>query len=515
LKPPELLDYNPGNLALALKNNFISVDLITSGKFHYRYLLDYLGDSDPDALGAKTIVIEHDYISRSYLNDYSAYYSLCFNDDYKRKSNRIHFFKNKFTLNEFEQDILNDSGKIINDDSYLGYIVVKNLPNVIIGATLLKTYSNNSSRYYITRNCETNLFGKKLKFKSLIFQEQDKVVSACATTALWIAFYKTSNFFQTSLPSPSEITASAKNSFNTAGRIFPNKDGLDHFQIGNAIENVGLVFELRNNDNVNDPNFLKSFIYSYSKLGLPVLLGLNIPDKGRHLITVSGFRYDHSNTIESEFSNLSLISDNLNLFYAHDDRVGPYSRLRITKKFRKAGIIETAWWIDPVGKKRYSASVLSIIVPIYKKIRISVEDIQNDIRKFDYQLKNKLPKTFKLVWDIFLNSSNDYKKEIIEDSDLSPVFKKSVTFIQLPKYIWIARLIISDLVVLEFIFDSTDVSQGQFCLMINCFEPGLLSIIKDELKSEGFRNYISKELNSSYLNILDSLGTEIPTSGHK
>ena len=54
---------------------------------------------------------------------------------------------------------------------------------------------------------------------------------------------------------------------------------------------------------------------------------------------------------ENYLSNLSLISDNLNLFYAHDDRVGPYSRLRITKKFRKAGIIETAWWVDHIATK--------------------------------------------------------------------------------------------------------------------------------------------------------------------
>jgi hypothetical protein len=516
LDPFELLDYNPSNLAYALKNDFNSVDSITTEKFHFRYLLDYLGEVEPDALKAKTIVIEHDYVSRSFLADYSSYYSLCFNDGYKRKCNRIHFFNTSFNSADFIQDILNCSGKIVNDESYLGHIVVKNLPTVIIGATLLKTYSNNSSRFYITRECSVNLFGKKLNFRSLIFQEQDKVVSACATTALWISFYKTSNIFQTYLPSPSEITTSAKNSFNASGRIFPNKEGLDHFQIGNAIENVGLVFELRNKENLKDPSFVKSFLYAYCKLGLPVLLGIDIPEKkGRHLITISGFKNEKLTPLKSEVYNVSLVSDNLNLFYAHDDRIGPFSRLKIAKKFLKAGIVETSWWKDPNGSSRFRANVVSIIVPIYKKIRITFEDILNDIRKVDYHLKMKLPKEYKLIWDIYLSTSNDYKNEIISNNDLTPDFKESVAFTQLPKYIWIARLLTAELVILEFIFDSTDVSLGQFCLMINCYDSGLLSVIKTELQSAGFRNFIKKELNKSYLDILDSLSKNTPTSGHK
>ncbi len=53
MDPFELLDYKPGNFAYALQNDFNSVDSITTEKFHFRYLLDYLGDTEADALKAK------------------------------------------------------------------------------------------------------------------------------------------------------------------------------------------------------------------------------------------------------------------------------------------------------------------------------------------------------------------------------------------------------------------------------------------------------------------------------
>lgn len=511
----QLLEYNPKNLANVLQNDFVTVNKLTKEKFHYRFLLDYLGKNNPDALAAETIIVENNYVSRSYINDYSLYYSLCFSDNYTKKIKRVHFFNNSFSSSEFEEDIVNNCNNFINDETYLGYIVVKNLPSVVIGATLLKTYNNNSSRYYITRKSQVSLFGKKINFNSLVFQEQDKVVSACATTALWSAFYKTSSYFQTHLPSPSEITSSAKNSFNFAGRLFPNKEGLDHFQIGNAIENVGLVFELRNKENLKEPNFVKAFIYSYCKLGIPILLGIDIENKGRHLITISGFKYESKMLKKRNNVDVALISDELEMFYAHDDRIGPFSKLHIDNKENKKGIIETSWWIDETGNKKYRASVVSIVVPLHKKIRITFEDILNDVRHFDYFFKSVISKNHILKWDIYLSASNEYKNETIENSDLPDSFKKSVVFTHLPRYVWISRLLIDEYIVFELVFDSTDVSHGHFCLLMNCYDQGLIETIQTELKDNQFSNYIVSQLNHNYLDLLKLLNNETPTSGHK
>lgn len=515
-QPLDLYAYNAVNLAKVLSNDFISENEVLVNKFHHRFLIDYLGDETPDSLAAKTIVVENEYISRAYINDYSAYYSLCFSDNYTRKCKRVHFFKNEFNETEFVEDIVSNTGEIVNNDTYLGYIVVKNLPAVIIGATLLKTYSNNPARFYVTRDCQISLFGKRLTIKSLVFQEQDKVVSACATTALWVAFYKTSLIFQTPLPSPSEITSSAKNSFHFSGRVFPNKEGLDHFQIGNAIEKVGLVFELRNKEIVNNYAFVRSFIYAYCRLGLPVLLGIKINGKGRHLITISGFKNEQVEISRKSKSTkgVYLISQTIESFYAHDDRIGPYSRLQIMAEKSSNEIVETSWWIDNNGNDKYKASIASIIVPLYKKIRITFEDILNEVRKFNFIFQEKLGKQYKLVWDIYLQASSDYKEEVILNDDLSNGFTSDVVLMQLPKYVWISRLYVNDTIIFELVFDSTDVAQGQFCLLINCYDNGFLEVIKDELKVEDFREYIKTKLYPKYLDILESLDNEAPSCGN-
>jgi hypothetical protein len=131
-------------------------------------------------------------------------------------------------------------------NSYLGYVVVKPLPARQIGATLLPYAATEANRrhYPVGRTYEVNLLGKQLALGTLIFQEQDNNVSAGATTALWMAFHKTAGQFQMALPSPYQITTATRNLFNHHGRNFPSV-GLDPTQIGEAIQAVGLVAELR------------------------------------------------------------------------------------------------------------------------------------------------------------------------------------------------------------------------------------------------------------------------------
>src|SRR5438045_8345947 len=54
---------------------------------HDRYFEDYFA-----AIGARRILVEHDYIDHDFLEDFAAYYVRCFKD-YARKCTRLHFFK--------------------------------------------------------------------------------------------------------------------------------------------------------------------------------------------------------------------------------------------------------------------------------------------------------------------------------------------------------------------------------------------------------------------------------------
>jgi hypothetical protein len=504
--PYQLLTFTEDNLALAFETAFFKKDYIKKNRFHYRYFLDYLGNSSEDSLKAKTILIENEYLSRDFLYDFSNYYSLCFSDDYKKKCKRIHFFSSEISEHDFLTDYLENTNNVINDNNYLGYIVVKELPNVLIGSTILKTYSSNTKkRIYITKNYKVHLFGKELKISSIAFQEQDKAVSACATSALWAAFQKTSSLFQTQLPTPFEITTSSGNLFNESGRNFPN-GGLDHFQIGNAIKNVGLVFELRNqSDYLKDHLKVKAFIYSYMKMGIPVLIGIDIKDKGWHLITLLGFAETKLSFKKNK--RLSLIAEQLSEFYAHDDQIGPYSRFKFQSNWLTQHL-ETSWWIDKKGTQKRKAELISIFVPIYDKIRISFDDIYKAINYFDIYLF-KVLLSDEVIWDIFLYKSDLLKFETISDSELSPRIKNKILFSSFPKYVWVARAFANNERLIEFIFDSTGIAKGFYCICINSFNDDLKERISIDIENPDFKDFITTNLHPKFIELLAQEGNDI------
>ncbi|PKK82079.1 MAG: hypothetical protein CVT49_15635 [candidate division Zixibacteria bacterium HGW-Zixibacteria-1] len=212
---------------------------IIARKLHSIYFENYFSE-----LNTKVIVVEYDYIDRDFLEDYAGYYVRCFHS-YDRKCARLHFFGIEFTESDFKNLLIGSSSNISAlslQDSYQGFMVIKPLPQTIIGRTCLKTYDDdNGRRYYPTiHKYETSLYGIPLSINSLPFQEQDQVVAACATSSLWSAFHRTGKLYHHQIPSPVEITRIASaipTEFES--RAFPNK-GLTGTQIVHAIRAVGL-----------------------------------------------------------------------------------------------------------------------------------------------------------------------------------------------------------------------------------------------------------------------------------
>lgn len=493
-----VLPFTADNLAEALSNK-LTPSTNVRGKMHYKYFAGYLDNHD-NSLHVKTIVIEDKYISKSYLMDYSSYYSTCFSE-YDRFCKRVHFFSKEFSHDRFLEALKHPSDKDNEDiwDSYQGYIVVKPLPSLPIGATILKTYAYTEDDKRIfpsTKTYKVNLYGKELSLQSLAFQEQDSVVGACASSALWSAFHKTSQLFQTPLPSPSDITRSAKNLFQNSGRTFPNT-GLDHYQIGNAIESVGLVSELRNSRNFTGlgVGYLKAFIYAYNKMGLPVLLGITFPGIGSHLITVTG--YKEANVVKfPRTEEISLKASLLERLFAHDDQVGPFSKLGFTPE----GDIETSWLVAPDKQEKRVAKFDSLFIPIHNKIRLTFENIYAKIAWLDYYFSKRLA-TVEIYWDIYLQLSNDFKKSV-HISSIPDFLKLSLLTTPLPKYIWVVKGFVNEECVLELIFDATQIASADSCIRINIHNTSLRVILKDEMMNENNKVYIVEKLGHSFFNLM-------------
>ena len=156
------------------------------------------------------MVIEKEYIDLDYLADYTAYYATCF-EGYPTRCKRVHFFDIRLSesdlLDSIEGRGADSAAKL--QDAYQGFSVVRPLPEAVVGRTVLRTYppdrENGRRHYCCVRPYDSNLYGIQLRTESLAFQEQDRVLMACATVALWSALHQTADLFGTSKLPPAQI----------------------------------------------------------------------------------------------------------------------------------------------------------------------------------------------------------------------------------------------------------------------------------------------------------------------
>lgn len=475
----ETKTYNSSNLAISLSNDFTDQYSIAN-KRQYIYLEEYLNELD-----AKTILIEKEYVSKAYLSDFAFYYSKCF-DTPPSKCVRVHFFNRAFTKSDFVNDVLNKRKKYFNH--YLGYVVVKPIPLFVIGPTLLKTYPNKKGNrkriFFGTREYTVNILGEKIKLNSLVFQEQDKVISACATTALWSSMHKAAKLFDLTVSRPSEITQKAGITASGGGRLFPNR-GLSTKQMCDIIFKSGLVTEIRHHESRYQPStsYIKQIIYAYAKTGIPIILNIEVPNDeseefGAHAVAVCGYKMKNRITKKPPSDKISLLSDEIEKIYVHDDQWGPFSRIIIQDQ----SLISSWTTFDDEERPTHSSEIL---VPIYPSIRISYDDVLSVVYGIDAILRLAFEDVSltDFQWDIHIVNSNEYKNEI-KYSKLNSSVKRKVLDKSMPKYVWRAICIIENDKIYEYLFDSTALSNSMY---------GIYAIGYYEILNEFITNFL--ELN--------------------
>ena len=118
---------------------------------HFRYFDDYFAYRGDGKKSARTIVVEHEYVDRDYLDDYVSYYSRSF-VAYARTCTRLHFFTSSFNEGDFSSWVergISVRQKAALQRNYLGFVVIKPLPETVFGRTCLRTYLDLSEREFL------------------------------------------------------------------------------------------------------------------------------------------------------------------------------------------------------------------------------------------------------------------------------------------------------------------------------------------------------------------------------
>jgi hypothetical protein len=206
------------------------------------------------------------------------------------------------------------------------------------------------------------------------------------------------------------------------------------------------------------PNLLiRKFVNAYSSLGIPIILVIEVPDRDRfglHAITVSGFRSSPPKEIPPQ-TGTSWLAENIDRIYAHDDQWGPFVRVDLENHLD----LKTPW--TEYHKNSWPTRVKNIIIPVYPKVRISYEDIEDIVLGLDAILTLFFDRKIKndLVWDIKIKFSEEFKSQL-RNASLEEAEKLKRLTKSLPKYLWVATCYIGIHKVFEFTFDATDVNSG-------------------------------------------------------
>jgi hypothetical protein len=452
-----------------------------SSKSHPAYLDSYF-----TALKVRTIVVEPSYVDRDYLEDFAYYYVRCY-EPYERYCSRLHFFSEAFDETAFQAVLSGGNSALtieVLKQSYCGFIVIKPLPQTVFGRTCLKTYPVQDGRVFpVTRSFAANLFGIPLNIAdTLPFQEQDNVVAACATSALWSVLQGTAKEFQHAQLTPIDITRAATEMLPAESRMIPNRGGLSTAMMAEAIRAVGLeplTLDVPENDGIT----LRAALYAYLHARIPVILGVRLCDTasgeimGDHAVAVTGFKLADAPAEPLTGSGFRLLAARIQKIYAHDDQVGPFARMEFDGHRIEVELgdgrgpvpvetLSTSWRNGSGTIDQVRAAPLIVLVPLYHKIRIPYEDIIQvvmDFHKFLTTAKplNELAGAGELEWDIHLTTVNDLKSDLQSCQQLKGEPRLRWLTQGMPRFLWRATALSGAQRVLDVFLDATDIHTSE------------------------------------------------------
>ncbi len=279
----------------------------------------------------ETVIVERGYIDFDYRAGFSRFYYLRHHDT-SRRCTRLHFFACQLT----KRQLLKMPRRV--KEEYLGFVVIRPLPGFRIGRSILSSRLVSilpiPEETYITCQVKyrVNLAGNEIEFGGVPWMEQDTLVSACASAALWVACTHMANKLAPELKGycTPHITDLATRYSVTTGRPMPS-EGLTIEQMMYALQEMGYEPVPYVPISASEAHNIS---YRYVESEIPVVIILAFP-QGGHAVTAIGHTQDLSGNPKCNDFNIGgqvrlsicRTSDFSKRFVIQDDAGGPFRYL--------------------------------------------------------------------------------------------------------------------------------------------------------------------------------------------
>lgn len=426
----------------------------------FNYLLTpFQGMSTPKC---KTVIIEKRYRDRNHISAKASFYSKSFRS-IPSECTRLHFFSKRLPI----QSLGNLEGY---QNSYLGFCVIRPFPQRCIGKTVLKRYQYNPALEFPTCHGKffVNIGGSRLSVEGAAFMEQDTMVAACASAAIWMSTTTMAERFNLTQCSVSEITEKATE-YLVKKRPMPSE--------GLLVEQMAHCLRSMDYDPVLLPVYgqkeAKHTAYSYVESEIPPILLCSFATGGDHTLVGVGHGYNMPVTTPQKVNiewlgeppiSFSRSSEWVPYILVNDDQRGLYLKLNfidggqslvdnIRRLYPSVDIddLELDDWRCPVSiemnmpslnvHNEEIANLWGILVPLPKIVLLNAEQAEKKaarlIRVWYDMTKSTIPDD--LVLRTYLIPSNEYKRRI-ETSEMNIFVKRLLRGKPMPKWIWITEI---------------------------------------------------------------------------
>lgn len=434
----------------------------------------------------KTVVAE-EYVDRHFIHDFCGHYGACYYD-YPKKCIRLHFFSNEFSPETFKKYVVEGLGHDNALGEYAGFIILRPIPGAVLSNVSLSIITNSHSELVIKKKRDVHLCGLDLQIETIPFTEQDHAISACATSALWMALQAVPGNQPHNVPSPYKLTTNAHKVLVEGIKSHVVSRGLTISQMAFAIkeENLNPLACIP-----HSMSYAKALLKAYLNMGVPIVLGIELYYRsdaaakhassrriGFHSVTALGYSCGEEVDVfdapemasqgNDDVPDLYLESSAVNVLYCHDDQIGPYTKMSIPDEYSTSLTTE---WGRIYAHGPVDAKIISVLVPCNVKVRIRFSKIYEIVKALNADL-SPYYNLFggHLSWDIRLGNVCDFKKDLRKLNSLGSDVRYKLLAMSMPRYLWVVdqfyNINESKELITTFLFDATDIENSNFLIRV-------------------------------------------------